>query len=265
VGLPVLVSLAFLLWYNDLRYGRLFVTSYNNGGFQTPLLTGIRGLLVSPGRGLFVFNLLAIPGLVGLILMWHKDKALTVLMALLIVPRLLFFSKWDSWQGGICWGPRFLMPIVSLFVIGAFSITIASQNPPAVWRAGRVAVALAAIPSALVSYLSVRVPYEQWHNILRVPSLRANIGPLAGLHGSPAAIFNRELWTWYGSIIRGNLLLLRIGKAEMAPALWSQHHPLRGWLILTAFAGGAALAIFAATLGDHRSGPEEVPRDLRLP
>ena len=48
----MLSSLAFLGWYNELRFGSLIVFSYNGEGFHTPIGRGLEGLLLSPGKSL---------------------------------------------------------------------------------------------------------------------------------------------------------------------------------------------------------------------
>ena len=258
-GTPVLLSAAFLLWYNHLRYGHLFVTDYSgSGSFATPLFEGMRGLLVSPGRGLFVFNPIAIPGLVGLALLWTRDRPLALLTMLLIVPRLIFFSRWGDWFGGICWGPRFLMPVVFLFILGAFSLTSSADIRPIIRRAGRVAVALAALLSIPISYLSVRVSEGVWHGAFTDPVLRSAIPILGRLPSKESTLFAHELWTWDYSILHGNWLLLRAGRAPMAPFWWHHHGPAVGWLLLLVFAAGAVLAIGAATTVDRKERRQEV-------
>jgi hypothetical protein len=259
-----------LLWYNYLRFGHPFVASYHsnkvNTKFDVPLSVGLPGLLISPGRGLFVFNVIAIPGLVGLVLLWAKDRALAALVTLLIVPRLIFFAKWNAWHGGVSWGPRFLMPIVPLFVLGAFSLTRSNGSRPVIRRAGRVAVALAALLSIPVSYLSVRVPYEQWHNTLFSPVLRAPLFSLPKAQTTFRPLFHLEIWSWRYSTLHGNFLLLRARKAQMAPAWWPEHRAGVGWLVLLGFLGGAVLTIVAASIGDREAAGRGAPNrtDLRV-
>jgi hypothetical protein len=112
-------------------------------------------------------------------------------------------------------------------------------------------VAVSALFSAAVSYLSVRVPYTQWHRLFTSPASRAAIPSLAGIHASATASFNLEMFTWTGSTIRGNAWLLSTGKALMAPAAWNEHHAGQGWLLLLGFVAAAGLAILVARLADH--------------
>jgi hypothetical protein len=247
VATPVFASLAFLLWYNQVRFGTPFVTSYGGQGFGTPILTGLRGLLLSPSRGLFVFNLIAVPGTIGLAWMLWQREPFGVLATLLLLPRLLVFAKWTAWEGGISWGPRFLMPSMFLLVISAFYLLeFARRRLSLVWLT-RILLTLIALASVPVSYLSVRVPYEQWNNQL-VHFLPAH--SLGG--GAPRQAFQSEIWTVSASQLRGDILLLRKGVAQMSPALWRTHLQWVGWLLLAGFGVCAVTAIGVAARADNR-------------
>jgi hypothetical protein len=114
--LPVLPAVIWTAWYSMLRDGTLIPEVYG-GSFTTPLGTGLYGLLFSPGKSLFPYNpflLLAIPGAIAL---WRRDRAATVLLAGLVVERALFYARWSYWEGGVSWGPRFLMPAVGLLAL----------------------------------------------------------------------------------------------------------------------------------------------------
>lgn len=56
-AVPVVVGGAVTGWYNWVRWGSPFDSGYHNPNeaFTTPLMTGVVGLLFSPGKGLFVY------------------------------------------------------------------------------------------------------------------------------------------------------------------------------------------------------------------
>jgi hypothetical protein len=117
-GLPLALTALLLGSYNYVRYGDVLQTGYlPQETFSTPWLEGISGLLISPGRGLFLYapvllvSLLAIPTFV-------KRHRLEAALALLVsASHVLLYGRWFFWHAGYAWGPRFLVPIVPFAVI----------------------------------------------------------------------------------------------------------------------------------------------------
>ena len=122
-----------------------------------------------------MFNPIALMGLVGIVIFVRRDRPIAVLFLLLIVPRILFFAKWDSWDGGVAWGPRFLDPVVALVAIAAVEVLVAARHKSGWDVLARLAFGVLALLSLGVSFLSVRVPYEQWYQTMSRPALRARL------------------------------------------------------------------------------------------
>jgi hypothetical protein len=112
----VLPSLALAGWYNLVRFGTLLASGYGSEAFQftTPLAEGLFGLLLSPGKSVFLYApslLLTFPGGFAL---WRRGERTTVLViAGLFLSHLLLYARWGQWPGGGVWGPRFLLPVVA--------------------------------------------------------------------------------------------------------------------------------------------------------
>ncbi|MBC7840273.1 MAG: hypothetical protein H7Y39_16805 [Nitrospiraceae bacterium] len=83
--------------------------------FNTPLLAGVSGVLISPGRGLLVYSSVFVFSVVGMIVAWREPKYL-YLRYLSCVPLLLLImvSKWRGWWGGECYGPRLLADVTPI-------------------------------------------------------------------------------------------------------------------------------------------------------
>ncbi len=247
-GTPMALSLAFLMWYNDYRFGKLLVTTYGGLGYHNPLWTGLDGFLFSPGKSIFIFNAIAIPGAIGLIVLAAKHQPFAILALALIIPRLLLFSKLDVWQGGLAWGPRFLMPVIPLFTLGAFSLLQLGERTGWIRRSSRTALLAAAVLSIPINFVSIRVPYEQWWSVLATPALASQYVPRDRLIGGiqhPNIIGSMDS-LWVANPIRGDVLLLDRGKAEMAPAFWRERQSGLGWLLLLGFVAGAVVSIVSA-------------------
>lgn len=234
LGLPVAVSLGLFVWYNEVRYHALMVSSYGGVTFSTPLGTGLRGLLLSPGKSVFVYSPLTLLGAVGVAWLVARREPIGVLFALLIVTRVLFFARWGAWEGGVCWGPRFLFPTTFMLVLGAFALLDVGWR--AVLRRFVTAslVTLAAV-SAPIAFLSVRVPYEQWFDVAVAPNQRAVFagdGVLSPSVTNVGTAVHDLDFTTAMSPIRGNVLLLQHHLAQVSPAFWRDGQSVAGWCVV---------------------------------
>jgi hypothetical protein len=231
---PIVASVAFLLWYNQIRFGSLFVFAYGpNDHYDTPLLHGLNGLLISPGAGLFVYNPLTILGVIGVALIIfgpkvEQDRALGLLVLSLIIPRTLFFAKWHSWWGGSTWGPRFLLPVVAL--LSLMIVPVLRCSTTAITRtATYVALAVLGGIGAFVSFLSARVPLGEWLAVMGSPELRAQFS----IHARTASQqFDALYFQWSTSPIGGYLRLLGRHIALPSGDLWAYGHGGLGYAIV---------------------------------
>jgi hypothetical protein len=123
----LLPGFALTGWYNLSRFGTLLASGYGSEAFQftTPLAEGLFGLLLSPGKSVFLYApplLLAFPGGFAL---WRRDERTTVLViAALFLSHLLLYARWGQWPGGGVWGPRFLLPVVAPVTVLAAGLDI---------------------------------------------------------------------------------------------------------------------------------------------
>jgi hypothetical protein len=86
--------------------------------FSTPLLRGLRGLLVSPSRGLLVFSPVLAAAFWGMYRIWRDPKGeplrpLTVAAVII----MLMQCKWFDWWGGHAYGYRPWLDAVPLLVV----------------------------------------------------------------------------------------------------------------------------------------------------
>lgn len=120
LALPALAGAAALLAYNRLLFGAW------GGGYGTaaPLTYdfahALPGLLLSPGRGLFVYFPAALV-LVALLALEPRAFADPLALACLagIAGTLLLAAAWPNWWGGYSYGPRLLseaQPLILLLV-----------------------------------------------------------------------------------------------------------------------------------------------------
>ncbi len=83
-------------------------------------LSGLWAILLSPGKSLLLYNLPVVLGCFGVRSIVQRGHAhLLWLMALFIVPGLLYFAKYPFWTGGWGWGPRYLLYTVPVLLLPA--------------------------------------------------------------------------------------------------------------------------------------------------
>jgi hypothetical protein len=111
-----------LLAYNAWAFGSPFAHGFSGSGsrFSETWGVGQAGLLVSPGRGLFLFSPVAVLAIVGLVRAYRfGERWLALALGGAAFAHLLFMGKWGEWHGGESWGPRLLtdaLPLLFLFI-----------------------------------------------------------------------------------------------------------------------------------------------------
>jgi hypothetical protein len=165
--LPIGLAAIWIAAWNMVRFGSPLQTGDSlivaDIGFNTPLLFGLYGLLLSPGKGLFVYNPVALAGLVGVLRLLRQRRAEALLFVLISLTLLVFHAVYDLWSGGWNWGPRFLLPLLPFWLLGAGNLFSGRHR-----RLAR-AVVLAAcglglainLPAALVDHSRYLVAYAE--------------------------------------------------------------------------------------------------------
>lgn len=103
--------------YGFARYGSLFQVGYQGESFSTNPFVGLYGLLFSVGRGLVIYAPVTICALLVLgderLRGWRSRN----LASLQVVGFSVLYATWGSFEGGWCWGPRFLLPFLPLVLL----------------------------------------------------------------------------------------------------------------------------------------------------
>jgi hypothetical protein len=141
--LPIgLAGLALAVW-NWVRFGSPVTVGYANWvpdtGFGTPLLLGLYGLLISPGKGLLIYNPIVWLGVIGLIaLPRRRDEA--VLFILIALVSLVFYASYNFWTGGWNWGPRYMLVLMPFLLLGAGDWV--HSHPTRLWRSALIGLSV---------------------------------------------------------------------------------------------------------------------------
>lgn len=116
----------FYLYYNHLRFGSLLERGYGKiclgtYGSEIPLtnsyLKSLFGIILSPGKGLLFYSPILLLGIVSFRFFYKKDKLVANLFLMTILLYICFYAIFYFWHGSMCWGPRYLLPIVPLLLI----------------------------------------------------------------------------------------------------------------------------------------------------
>jgi len=167
------VGVAILLVHNALLFGSPLGFGYpavaegakRLNSFNTPILKGLYGFLLSPGKSAFLFAppiILALAGLRGL---WRRDRGLATLAVLLPLATLFFFAKYSQWEGGYCVGPRYLVPALVLLCLGLGPVLAeARARTKALAAVLLVAGALVQGISLATSFMEDQAPHGHYYD-----------------------------------------------------------------------------------------------------
>ena len=127
-----------LLVYNAIAFANPFEQGYGAKPFDTPVATGLYGLLLSPSRGLFIYAPYLLFAVAALVRAWRAPgEVATRLRAfgLVSLGMLLLYATYTEWWGGRVFGARFLDDLAPLlFAALAWGIGRGMLARPA-WRA----------------------------------------------------------------------------------------------------------------------------------
>lgn len=128
--LPICFAFFINLCINKIIRGSYFSAGYSDSGFTTPLIPGLYGILLSVGRGLFIYNPLAIFGVIFFLKFIKEHQRFGLLTLAAIIIWIVFHAKFFMWWAGWTYGSRFLDPIIPFiyFPIGLFLLDYHNQK-----------------------------------------------------------------------------------------------------------------------------------------
>jgi hypothetical protein len=147
--------------YNHYRYGAPWRLGYEEAGFTTPFFKGLYGLTASSGRGVLWFAPLVVFAGVGVRAAYRRAPVVTLAAVGMFLARFVFFARWQYWEGGVTWGPRFLVPAMPLLAVGVLEVVRGWRSHAA---AVRSVLAVVAGASVAVQLIGVSVAYEVFWN-----------------------------------------------------------------------------------------------------
>ena len=104
-----------------------------------PALQRIYGLLLSPGKGLFLYSPVLLASVIGFWRFRHKRPAEAFIAGGSLLALLGLYSSLLDWYGGVAWGPRFLVPVIPLLALPLAEVFASRRK---IVMAGAAALAL---------------------------------------------------------------------------------------------------------------------------
>ena len=80
-------------------------------------LVGLCGLLLSPGKSVFLYAPPVLAGVLALPVFWRRAHSEAVLIGLLTVSQIALVAPLTFWAGDSAWGPRYMVPLVPLLLL----------------------------------------------------------------------------------------------------------------------------------------------------
>jgi len=156
--LPVAILTVVYNWGYGAKYGGYTADQL----FTHPMLPGIYGLLLSPGRGLVWYVPLFVPALVAVPWAWRRSPVLTGLCLALLFVRLPLYAMENAWMGGWSWGPRYLTPAMPCLAPLVYEVLRRVPWRTLSWRSLPVAAAVGVVIAVSVSVqvLGAAVRYD---------------------------------------------------------------------------------------------------------
>jgi len=170
-GLGVLPFVVTDLWYNWVRFGKLLTTGHHENVFGYPIIWGLGGLLISPGKGLLwycpIIFLLAIAGPPFV----RRYSALSIALAAMVAGFLLLYARVTYWHGDPAWGPRYLFPVVPFLTLPLGELfRLRVRFKALIWLVAAGVI----LASFLIQFAGVSV--SEWRTWYRVISYEENRG-----------------------------------------------------------------------------------------
>ncbi len=117
-GLGLSPFAVWQLYYNHLRTGNWLLSAiHKDNPLIGDLMTGLTGLLFSPGKSIFLYCPLALLSVFCFRRFWTSYRPEAVFIAVLSMLWLVLHAKLEDWSGDWGWGPRYFITVAPILAL----------------------------------------------------------------------------------------------------------------------------------------------------
>ena len=159
------LGVLFWMGLNNFRFGRLLY-SRDPGNHPSvvgnPLL-GLAGLLLSPGKSIFLYSPPTAAALIGVYHLFRRERMLATAIAITCLAYLALISSVSFYGGDWCWGPRYFASILPLLALGFPFLNLAT-------RAERFALRTLIAAGIVVQLMAISVDHHRFFYARSLPA-----------------------------------------------------------------------------------------------
>ncbi len=183
------MAAAVTLLHNWWRFGGALDMGYARSGlwqlrgassFDVPFAQGFFGLLLSPGKGVFLYNPVLLLAVVAAPRLAKRMRFAAVAAPGALLGTVLFYSKYHFWPGDWAWGPRFLVSVlpIALLPAGLVIDRVLDRRRGLGWVLALIGLGVALQLSSLVYRYDVEIRQRKEARIEGYWDVRTSVIPL---------------------------------------------------------------------------------------
>jgi hypothetical protein len=197
--LPLGLLLCLMLGSNAYRFGSPFNTGYTQWADERRLFTAnivpaLLGFFFSKQKSIFLnfpLMIFALPGWPAFI-KHHRFDAITALLFGVVL--LVINSAFRNWQGGACYGPRYLLPVAPILSLPFIHVLgWLARSPGKIYKSAiRSAIAGALLYSFLLQVEVNTMPFFFWYYLKDAIDDQPTSQPIDYLHSHHFGTVNSD-------------------------------------------------------------------------
>lgn len=168
--ITALPFMALILLTNKIKTNSYFTIGYINysGNIKTTYaimnyITGLYGHFISSGKSIFLYNPVIVLSLLAISDFYKKYKNESIMFLNCFIISMILFAPIFYWYGGLCWGSRYIYPLLPLMML--FLGEILSNNKFGVIKKNILPFLI--IIGILIQIPSVMSGYFYWYDIMK--------------------------------------------------------------------------------------------------